>query len=37
MSVVTIGEIEREITQQRQSNHEFVSELESWLDWVLSW
>ena len=35
--VVTVGEIERGITQQRQRNPTFADELASWLDRVLTW
>ena len=37
LSVVTIGEIERGIEQQRRRDHEFARELERWLDRVLGW
>ena len=37
LSVVTVGEIERGITQQRQRNPSFAQELALWLDRVLRW
>ena len=37
LSVVTIGEIERGITQQRRRNPAFAAELGRWLDRVLGW
>ena len=37
ISVVTVGEIERGITQQRQQNPRFAGELATWLERVLSW
>ena len=37
LSVVTIGEIERGITQQEERNPAFAAELASWLDRVLAW
>jgi predicted nucleic acid-binding protein len=37
ISVVTVGEVERGITQQRQRNPAFADELAAWLDRVLSW
>ena len=37
VSVVTVGEVERGITQQRQRNPAFAEELAAWLDRVLSW
>ncbi len=37
LSVVTIGEIERGIAQQRHRDPSFASELSDWLDRVLSW
>ena len=37
VSVVTVGEIERGITQQRRRNPGFADELAAWLDRVLSW
>ena len=37
LSVVTLGEIERGITQQRQHNPDFARELEIWLDRMLAW
>ena len=37
ISVVTVGEIERGITQQRQRNPTFAEELAVWLDRVLAW
>ena len=36
ISVVTVGEIERGITQQRRGNPSFARELALWLDRVLS-
>ena len=35
--VVTVGEIERGITQQQRRNPTFAEELASWLDRVLTW
>jgi predicted nucleic acid-binding protein len=37
LSVITIGEIERGITQQLRHNPPFASELAIWLDRVLRW
>ena len=37
LSVVTVGEVERGITQQRQRNPSFAKELAIWLDRVLAW
>ena len=37
MSVVTVGEIERGVTQQQQRNPSFSRELALWLDRVLAW
>ena len=37
LSVVTIGEIERGITQQRVRNPSFAAELALWVDRVLTW
>ena len=37
LSVVTIGEIERGITQQERRDPAFAAELASWLDRVLAW
>ena len=37
LSVVTIGEVERGITQQRRRNPAFAEELGRWLDRVLGW
>ena len=37
LSVVTIGEIERGITQQRRHDPSFAHELAVWLDRVLAW
>ena len=37
LSVVTIGEIERGITQQRQRNPAFAAELANWVGRVLAW
>lgn len=37
ISVVTVGEIERGIAQQRQRNPTFAEELAVWLGRVLSW
>ena len=37
LSVVTVGEVERGITQQRQGNPSFADELGRWLDRVLGW
>ena len=36
ISVVTVGEIERCITQQRQRNPTFARELALWLDRILA-
>ena len=36
LSVITIGEIERGISRQRQVNPEFAKELKHWLDVILS-
>lgn len=35
LSVVTIGEIERSITQQRRTNPDFAADLERWLGIIL--
>ena len=35
ISVVTIGEVERGITQQRRNNPEFAEDLQRWLDTTL--
>ena len=35
ISVVTIGEVERGITQQRRNNPEFAEDLQHWLDTIL--
>jgi predicted nucleic acid-binding protein len=35
LSVVTIGEVERGITQQRRINQEFSEDLQRWLDTIL--
>lgn len=35
ISVVTIGEVERGITQQRPNNPEFAEDLQRWLDTIL--
>ncbi len=35
LSVVTIGEVERGIIQQRRMNPEFAEELQRWLDTIL--
>jgi len=35
ISVVTIGEVERGITQQRRNNPEFSGDLQRWLDTIL--
>ena len=35
LSVVTLGEVERGITQQRRINPAFAEELERWLDTIL--
>lgn len=35
LSVVTIGEVERGITQQRRINPEFAKDLQNWLDTIL--
>ena len=35
LSVVTIGEVERGIIQQRRINSEFAEDLQSWLDNIL--
>ena len=37
ISVVTVGEIERGITRQRQGDPSFAQELALWLDRVLAW
>ena len=37
ISVVTVGEIERDIAQQQQRNPSFAQELALWLDRVLAW
>ena len=37
LSVVTIGEVERGIIQQRRRNPAFAEELGRWLDRVLGW
>ena len=37
LSVVTVGEIERGVTQQQQRNPSFASELAIWLDRMLAW
>jgi predicted nucleic acid-binding protein len=37
LSVITIGEIERGISQQRQRNPTFAANLAGWLDRVLAW
>ena len=37
ISVVTVGEIERGITRQRQRDPSFAQELARWLDRVLTW
>ncbi len=37
ISVVTVGEIERGITQQQRHNPDFARELSAWLDRVLGW
>ena len=37
LSVVTIGEVERGITQQSRRNPAFAEELGRWLDRVLGW
>ncbi len=37
ISVVTVGEVERGITQQRRRNPAFADEVAAWLDRVLSW
>ena len=37
ISVVTVGEIERVITQQRRHNPAFARDLAAWLDRVLGW
>ena len=37
VSVVTVGEIERDIMQQERRNPPFASELATWLDRVLAW
>jgi predicted nucleic acid-binding protein len=33
--IVTIGEVERGITQQRRNNPEFAEDLQRWLDTIL--
>jgi predicted nucleic acid-binding protein len=35
LSVVTIGEVERGITQQRRNNPDFAEDLQRWLDTIL--
>jgi len=35
LSVVTLGEVERSISQQRRNNPEFAEDLERWLDTIL--
>ena len=37
LSVVTIGEIERGITQQKRHNPPFAQDLAAWLDRLLAW
>ena len=37
LSVVSVGEIERGVTQQRQRNPTFAGELAAWLDRLLAW
>lgn len=37
ISVVTVGEVERGITQQRRRNPTFAEELALWLERVLAW
>ena len=37
LSVVTVGEIERGITQQQRRNPSFAQELALWLDRMLGW
>ena len=37
ISVVTVGEIERGITQQQRHNPTFARDLSAWLDRVLGW
>ncbi len=37
ISVVTVGEIERGITQQQRHNPSFAQDLSLWLDRVLAW
>ncbi len=37
LSVVTVGEVERGITQQRRRDPAFAHELAIWLDRVLAW
>ena len=37
ISVVTVGEIERDITQQQPRDPSFAGELALWLDRVLAW
>ena len=37
LSVVTVGEIERGITQQKRRNPSFAQDLAVWLDRVLAW
>ena len=37
ISVVTVGEIERGITQQQRHNPDFARDLAVWLDRVLGW
>ena len=37
ISVVTVGEIERGVTQQQRHNPDFALDLVAWLDRVLGW
>ena len=37
LSVVTVGEIERDIAQQKRLNPSFAQDLAVWLDRVLAW
>ena len=37
LSVVSVGEIERGVTQQRHRNPTFAGELAGWLDRLLAW
>ncbi len=37
ISVITVGEIERGITQQQRHNPDFARDLSAWLDQVLGW